>query len=335
MRLLGQGEAYARVLAAARTLHLHHGLLVSGARGTGKSTALRAIAQALLCESEDARGACGACAPCHKVESGNHPDLHVLTVPEDKQDISVEQVRALGVTLGRMAVEGRARVAIIDPADRLNEQAQNALLKTLEEPGAETFLLIATRRPEGLLATVRSRTRGLRVAALAPGQVESELSEREIGEPDSRRLAAARAGGSLGLAIELIEEGVSTLHQHLVEFVQRPNDISPITRARDLLEGCPDRKAAQRRLRLVLGLLRDLLRESLHASLAHPDAQPYFPDAFTAWAAVIHRLFEAEEDLDLQISPEHVLTHALLRLQEGLPRLGAVDACPQQGSASH
>lgn len=332
MKVVGQAAAYERVLGAARALRMHHGLLVSGLRGTGKSTATIAIAQALLCEADDPNAACGACAVCRKVEQGNHPDVHVLS-PEDKQDISVEQVRALAITLGRQPVEGRARVAVLDPAERLNEQAQNALLKTLEEPGTNTFLLVATSRPEGLLATVRSRTHSLRLLPLSRDQVEAALAERDVGDFESRRLAAQSSAGSLGLALELIEAGVSAMHQHLVEFIQRPNDISPMARARDLLGGSADRKAEQRRLRLVLGHLRGLMRESLHASLAHPAAQPYFPDAFTTWAEVIHSLFEAEADLDLQIAPEQALTFALFRLQEELPRLGAVELCPQKGSA--
>ena len=333
MKLVGQGQAMERVLAEARALRMHHGLLLSGLRGTGKSSAAIVIAQALLCEAEDSTAPCEVCSVCQRVESGNHPDVHFVSVLEDKQDISVDQVRALAVTLGRLPAEGRARVAILDPADRLNEQAQNALLKTLEEPGQNTFLLIATTRPEGLLATVRSRTRGLRLLPLSRREVETALEDRKVGDSESRRLAAASSAGSLGLALELIEEGVGGMHQHLVEFLGRPNDISPIGRARDLLAGAADRKAAQRRLRLVLGYLRGLMRDSMHASLAPPEARPYFPDAFTSWAAVIHNLFEAEADLDLQIAPEQALTYALFRLQEELPRLGAVELCPQQGPA--
>jgi len=333
LKIVGQGAALARVLAEARGLRMHHGLLLSGARGTGKSVAATEVAKALLCEAGDDRQACGTCAVCAKVESRNHPDVHVVSVPEDKQDISVDQVRELAVTLGRLPVEGRARVAILDPGDRLNEQAQNALLKTLEEPGRDTFLLVVTSRSEGLLATVRSRMHQVRLIPLSRDQVETALAEQGTGNPGTRGLAAALSGGSVGLAEELVEEGVGRLHQHLVDFTSRPNDISPIACARDLLDGTADRKASQRRVRLVLGLLRGMLRETLHASLAPPEARPYFPDAFTSWAVVFHNLFEAEEDLGLQIAPEQVLTQALFRLQESLPRSGAVEDCPQPGSA--
>ena len=325
----GQGDALTMVLGAARVQGLHHALVITGSRGTGKTTVAFAIAAALLCEGSESKEACGTCAACRKVESRIHSDLHVVSVLEDKQDIAVEQVRDLQVTLGRQPVEGSARVVVLDPADRLSEQGQNALLKTLEEPGADTFLLLCTSRPESLLETVRSRTHRLRMLPLAAATVEQVLAEQEIGDPEARRLAARASGGSLGLALDLIEEDVAALHQHLVGFVERPNDISPVACARELLAGAEDRRASGQRLRLVLTYLRALMRESLLASLAHPEVQPYFPDAFPLWNAVFHSLFEAEEDLDLRIGPEQVLTAALFRLQEEWPRLSAVERFPQ------
>lgn len=325
--VLGQGDALAAMLRSARELRLHHAVLVTGSRGTGKTLVASALAGALLCESGDEESGCGQCAPCRKVESRNHADLHFVSVLEDKQDISVDQLRELQVTLGRRPSEGRARVVIVDPADRLNEQGQNALLKTLEEPGADTFLLLTTSRPERLLETVRSRMHCLRLLPLSASGVEAALDEQKVGDPEARRLAARACAGSLGLALELIEEDVATLHQHLVGYMVRPDNISPVARARELLAGAEGRHASGQRLRLVLAYLRSLIRDSMHASLARPEARSYFPDVFPSWAAVIHSLFQAEQDLDLRIGPEQALTVALFRLGEECPRLGIVDHC--------
>jgi DNA polymerase-3 subunit delta' len=316
MRLLGQGAELARVLAAARRLRLHHGLMVTGARGSGKSAAAIEIAQALACTSSDLERACGVCPACLKVASHNHADVHFVTVGEDRQDISVEQIRDLQAVLARRPVEGRARVVIIDPAERLTEQGQNALLKTLEEPGPNTFLLLPTARPEALLATVRSRADRLAVLALSAAQIAELLGQQGVGTAEEQSLAAHHAGGSLGAALELVRAGVSRLHQLLVGFLAAPNDISAIALSRELLAGTSDRQETDARARAVLALARSLLRESLHSSLASPHEHSYLAAAYDAWAATFDELFEAEADLDLRIAPEQVLSHAWLALRE-------------------
>ena len=325
--VLGQGEALGATLRAARDRRLHHAVLITGSRGTGKSLIASAIAAAVLCESAGEDGGCGDCAACRKVERRSHADLHFLAPLEDKQDISVDQVRELQVTLRRQPAEGRARVAVIDPADQLNEHGQNALLKTLEEPGSHTHLVLTTARPERLLETVRSRAHRLRALPLPAAMVASALESANIGDFEARELAARASAGSLGLAQDLVAEGVGGLHQQLVGFLGRPDDISPIACARGLLEGAEDRQANLRRLRLVLAYLRGLVRDSMVASLARPEARSYFPDVFPSWVAVIHSLFQAEQDLDLRIGPEQVLTATLSRLAEEWPRTGVVDHC--------
>ena len=330
MKVRGQGDLFALALASARRLRTHHALLVVGPKGAGKSTAANELVRAYLCESPKTDGPCGECAACHRVDTRNHPDLHVLTVAEDKFDIAVEQVRALQETLGRRAMEGRARVVLIDPADRLNEQGQNALLKTLEEPGDRTFLILVASRPEALLPTVRSRVNRLQILPLAAEDLESALAELEIGTVEDRRFAVARAGGSLGRAIELLDAGMTPVHQAVVAFLDRPADMSAISVARSTLEGVGDRKDSEARARLVLACLRAALRDSLRGSLAQSSDPSYFAAAFASWAAAFECLFDAELDLNLRIAPEQILSHALMRLQQEFARLGvARSAAPR------
>ena len=326
MKVRGQGELFSLALASARSLRTHHALLVVGPKGAGKTTAADELVRAFLCESANTDVPCGECAACHRVGTRNHPDLHVLTVAEDKFDISVDQVRALQETLGRRAMEGRARVVLIDPADRLNEQGQNALLKTLEEPGESTFIILVASRPEALLPTVRSRVNRLQILPLEAADLESALAELEIGTVEDRRFAVARAGGSLGRAIELLDPAMVPVHQAVVAFLDRPADMSAIASARATLDGVTDRKEAEARARLVLACLRGALRESLCGSLAQTPDPSYFASAFTSWVAVFECLFDAELDLNLRIAPEQVLANALMHLQEELARLGAARA---------
>ncbi len=317
MKLLGQGPELGRALAAARALHLHHGLLLEGARGAGKSSAALVLAQALLCESVDRELPCGQCAACGLVAAGAHPDLHVVGVLDDKHDISVDQVRELQGTLERSAFQGRARVAILDPADLLTEQAQNALLKTLEEPGAGTFLLLPTARPEALLATVLSRVGRLRMLPLDDGVVAQALAELGVGDPNHRALATRLARGSLGLAQELLAEGVLAFHLSLVDYLASPNEMSVVALARAGLHGL-GRDDAERRARLVLWCARSHLRSTWLPLLAPPDSCAYPARGHAAWADVFDILFEAEADLDLKIAAEPVLCAAFLRIQDAL-----------------
>ena len=176
--VLGQGQDYARLLRAARARRMHHGMLIVGPTGSGKSVIGSQISRALLCRGDDPEQPCGRCSDCAYGDS--HPDLHQVTVPEDKNgkkfEIPVDSVRELRGRLEHRPVEGGARVVVFDPADRLNVEGQNALLKTLEEPGRQTYILLLTCRPEGLLETVRSRVAELRVlpsALLSPTLVPS------------------------------------------------------------------------------------------------------------------------------------------------------------------
>ena len=321
-RLLGQGADYARLLAQARQGRLPHGVLICGGRGVGKTTAAMELASVLL--DDDPR-----------VMTHAHPDLHLVLVPEDKEDIPVDQVRQLRAGLIRRPMAGGARVVLLDPADRLNEQGQNALLKTLEEPGRRSFLLLATRRPEALLPTVRSRVTVLRLRPVPDEQVSEVLAS----EADSSRVdwAVAVAHGSVGVARELLAEAqdLEPIFRQLQDFVASPGG-GGVPLARTVLQGIAGRQASVRRARLVLLLLRHITRScafspslpqglgkapgeacgELHSTLAAGDLGAYPAAASVVWTRVLDRLLVAEEDLDLRLAPEPVLATALLDLAE-------------------
>jgi DNA polymerase III, delta subunit len=318
-RLLGQDAEYVRLLELAQTGRLPHGVLICGGRGLGKTAAALELASVLL--QDEAR-----------VMTHAHPDLHVLSVPEDKEDIPVELVRELREELLLRPVAGGARVAILDPADRLNEQGQNALLKTLEEPGSHSFLLLPTQRPEALLPTVRSRVTTLRLRPLS----QEQLLEVLAGEGSAVAWAAAVARGSVGLARELLAGAgdLQPIYHQLVEFVSLPT--AGVALARRVLEGTVGRPAALRRAQLVLLFLRHITRScgfspdlpqelgkapgeacgELHSTLAARSLGAYPPGASEVWTKTLDRLLVAEEDLDLRLAPEPVLATMLLDLAD-------------------
>jgi len=138
-------------IAAAK---LHHALLIQGPAGLGKSSFALQLAQLLLCKQRQGHKVCGQCQSCLLNAASTHPDLHV--VESDKQ-IGVDQIREAIKKLVSSAHMSGAKVLIIYHAHTMTESSANALLKTLEEPTANTFLLLTTDKPERILPTIKSR----------------------------------------------------------------------------------------------------------------------------------------------------------------------------------
>lgn len=131
---------------------LPHGLCFHGPKGIGKRFLAQEIARAMLCDTRDG---CGTCRHCHKMKGGNHPDF-VLIQP-DGQDIKVDQIRNISENLHFRPYEGRARIIVLDQAERMAEAAANAFLKSLEEPPEYVYFMLVTSDVKSLLPTIRSR----------------------------------------------------------------------------------------------------------------------------------------------------------------------------------
>jgi DNA polymerase-3 subunit delta' len=167
-----QAPLWQLVSQAIKQERLAHALLLCGLRGTGKRSFAQLLAAALWCRAPKAQGLpCGQCDSCRQVQSEAHPGYSVLRPEEGKRDISIEAVRVLCERLSMTSHDGRSKVAIIDPADLLNRNGVNALLKTIEEPPPRSHLLLISERPLALLPTLRSRCQQLRFAI--PGRDES------------------------------------------------------------------------------------------------------------------------------------------------------------------
>jgi DNA polymerase-3 subunit delta' len=195
-----------QVALALREDRLNHALLIAGEAGLGKRQLVEALAQRLLCLAPQDADACGRCRACVWFAAGTHPDLIRIGPEPDSAVIKVDQVRAL---IARMQLTGQAgpvRVAVVDPADAMNAAAQNALLKTLEEPADGVHLLLVADAPQRLLATVRSRTQGYAVIAPGAGQARDWLASGAgggVGGPAIERglaLAAGHPGAALAYA---------------------------------------------------------------------------------------------------------------------------------------
>jgi DNA polymerase-3 subunit delta' len=197
---------------------LPHALLLRGTQGTGKLAFAEALARALLCERPDAGGrACGRCAACGWMEQGSHPDFRrlepgALAEPREaeqgsdkkpSQEIKVEQVRAIADFINVTSHRGGDKVVLIHPAEALNINAANALLKNLEEPPPRTTFLLVAHRWHQLLPTVKSRCQHVALPPPPAALAQDWLKQPGLRDPG---LALAQAGGAPLLAVRFDEE---------------------------------------------------------------------------------------------------------------------------------
>ena len=217
-RLIGQDAAQTAFLDAFNAGKLHHAWLLTGPRGVGKATLAWRIARFLLATPDDDGGMFAAPQPttldidpdhpiARRIASGGEGGLKAITRtmnPDTKRmrkQIVVDDIRALNGFFQMSAADGGRRVVIIDDADVMNVNAANALLKMLEEPPARAILLLISHQPSGLLPTIRSRCRTLRLGRLDPDQMAAALAASGVAVDGDPAALAELSGGSVGGAL--------------------------------------------------------------------------------------------------------------------------------------
>lgn len=205
-------EPWSQLAARRAQGRVPHALLLCGPEGLGKRQFAAAFAAALLCQHPGADGsACGTCRACHLVQAGSHPDLVRIGLElrddgKPRTEIVVEQIRSLGERLAMTAQFGGYQIAVIDPADAMNVNTSNALLKTLEEPTAATVIALVTDHPSRLPATVRSRCQRIEFRLPQLADAQDWLAAQGI-SADSVALALDASGGNPGLALTWARSG--------------------------------------------------------------------------------------------------------------------------------
>jgi len=261
-------------------------LVLSGPDGIGKRLVAVAVAQSLNCLSPTTdptsglRDACGTCSACSKIARRIHPDV-TLVESVDAEPIKVDAVRQVVGQVTYRPFEGRYRVVIIDEAERMNDAAQNALLKTLEEPPQRTVIVLVTAQADTLLATIRSRCCQIRFAPLAPHEMARALVERHGIAVRDANAAAALAGGSFRKALEAgageTTEARAVAVAVLQEVARQPDPRARLAAGAVLLQAAPrkgrekasggsDRSSLAVRLSAMASIIRDVTVLSTRAS---------------------------------------------------------------------
>jgi len=232
------------------------GLLLTAAEGVGATEFTRAFARLLLCTAPREINPCGSCAGCLLLANQNHPDIFTLAPEEDSKVIKIAQIRALNEFVANTAQQSGRKVVVIDPADAMNVNAANALLKNLEEPIGQTYFLLVSVNPSRLLATIKSRC--TRVPLPTPLWAEGLAWLNQQGVADAEAKLAIAQGAPLRVARWQQEgyfEQCAALAGHLEQYLTARQSLSQI---------------AKPVTQLGLALVLDQCMAWVHSALAQP-----------------------------------------------------------------
>ena len=264
---------------------LPHAMIFAGPAGVGKCTLALMTAQVLNCPTPQNGNACGQCSTCRRItayvesrhkecvnganatcgvcpvclgRNRRHPDIRLIE-PDKKTAISIDQIRDIIAETAFQPLEARYRVAILDPADQMRPEAQNSLLKTLEEPPSRTVIILIATNPYMLLETIRSRARILPFGEIPVDRIARRLAQNEGKSEQDALLAAALSGGSLGAAMEFNTTEYRDARESAFEFITLLLSRRSFTRASVLAaDAAKDKDLFRTWIESAAALLRDI-----------------------------------------------------------------------------
>ncbi len=242
---------------------LPHAMIFAGLQGVGKRTLALLLAQRLNCRHPVDGEACKACASCRKIVAETHPDVQVIE-PEGAF-IKIDQVRSLIQEIAFQPYEGSYRVAVLDSADQMRQEAANCLLKTLEEPASRSFIILVTARPYLLLQTILSRARLMQFGPIPDDSIEQYLVRHAGRSPEDARLAAVLSNGSLGTALTLDVARDRELRHLALRFITMLLRREGLARSSPLIDGIAKDKET---FPIWLDMASTLLQDVYYAKLA-------------------------------------------------------------------
>ena len=256
-------------------------MLFTGEEGIGKKLFALEVARALNCRTPKDNEACGVCSACVRTKKLNypqredgdewlqiiwtdHPDVGLVVAP--KRVLRVEQMRQIEKEANFRPFEGKARVFLIDEADKLNDASANALLKVLEEPPRTSHLILITARPAMLLPTILSRCQMVRFSPLSPAEIETHLTRNKLADAKTARVRARAAGGSMGRALSGDLVTFTSQRKAMLKVLNAlavSNDRAQLLRSAEQLNEAQYKEEFEERLDVLETLIRDAWMLSL------------------------------------------------------------------------
>lgn len=324
--IIGQQREIAALRKLLITHSVAHAFLFCGPEGIGKRQVAQILAQTLLCDHQQGEP-CESCDSCRAFRSGSHPDFFLVT--PDGASIKIDQIRALQQEAALRPRFRQGRVFIIDEAEKMTQQAQNSLLKLLEEPPEGLVFILVASATQNLLKTIFSRCQQIRFTVPAQAELTAALVER--GWPEAKAIAASRLSqGQVSTALGLLTDDQLLLRQTTAKWLAEFSSLTAakgLEHAAKILEILP---SDQREKFFVYGkmLLRDLLLEklcddSIVQQLAVNREQTDFYVRGRAWTETmilqaVDCLNEAETALNRNGNPRIVFEFLTLALREKL-----------------
>lgn len=304
--VIGQEEAIRILTSYIKGSRLPHALIFSGPEGVGKGLVARELAKALNCE-KDAIDPCDECSTCRRIDRLNHPD--VSWVEPVGSSIKIEQIRLLRSQISLMPYEARYKVYIINKAEAMTEEAQNAFLKTLEEPPPRSYLILISSKPQSLLPTISSRCQLLRFRGLDSERIKDALISRYDLDSARAHFLAYLSGGRLGEAIGRIRDDCLAKKNRVID-----EALSNLSKAESIGWQNEPKEEIVNRLEILIDWYRDLLLlgEGAHDPLINVDRREDLiglKDRYLAEALItnIYELNRAKELILANVNPKIAL----------------------------
>ncbi|ONK23143.1 DNA polymerase III subunit delta' [Siminovitchia sp. FSL H7-0308] len=315
-RLLKNSIQYGRIA---------HAYLFEGEQGTGKRAASMLLASSMFCEdSRDHMNPCGRCSNCRRIESSNHPDVHV--VEPDGASIKIDQIRSLRTEFSKSGMESKRKIYILIDAEKMTVQAANSLLKFLEEPHVQTMAILVTEQPQQMLPTIMSRCQKVPFHPLSREQLLEKLLHSGVHETKAVLLAAVT--NDLEEAVRLNDEDWFAQARMIVlklYDILKENPLYAMTALQnDWLSHFKDRSQLDLGLSLLLLLYKDLFYIHLgkDRQLVYPDIKEKLEkDALqTSLRRIseqITAILEAKKKIHANMNPQLLMEQLVLNLQGG------------------
>lgn len=303
---------------------LAHAYLFEGSAGTGKKDVAIQLAKSFFCTNRHHDEPCQTCLDCRRIDSGNHPDLHVIE--PDGQSIKIDQIRTLQKEFAYLGMESNQKVYIVNHADRMTTQAANSLLKFLEEPGKQTIAILLTEQLHQMLPTIRSRCQILSFRPLSFEDMREQLQERS-GTSDLLNIAASLTNDLTEAETltgdDWFAEAQNIVVQFTEELFQRPHQ-ALLTVQEKWLPHFQEKQQQDLALSMLLLWYKDVLLVKLN-----DEAKLVFQQEKASLEQVAFKLteqklrqsmeaiLEAKKRLFANTNPQLVMEQLVLRLREG------------------